>query len=194
MVAQYPLSNASWTNLDAEAAMTTVKEAISSARSIRSDYNIPNNMKADFYFTTPSKQLAAILVNQEQDFCTLAKGNFFKPAPSVESMPKGVCIKVVSDQLSIHINLEGIIDIDSEVSRLRKEEERLTTQVSQYRKKLEAPGYETKVPEAVQVSNRDKLDSYQAELDMTIKAIENFLNMKWGAKESIFSTKGNDRW
>ena len=178
MVAQYPQADVTWNNTIAENAMTIIKEAIHSARSLRSDYNIPNNMKADFYFSTANHELRETLISQEQDFCTLAKGNFLKPSPSAEMMPRGLCIKVVSDQLSIYINLEGIIDIDSEVARLRKEEEKLNNQIGQYRKKIEAPGYETKVPETVRATNKDKLEAYEKELDMTIKAIENFLTMK----------------
>ena len=39
--------------------------------------------------------------------------------------PRGCCVKVLSDQSSLLVNLSGLIDVDAEVARLASEVERL---------------------------------------------------------------------
>jgi hypothetical protein len=41
-----------------------------------------------------------------------------------KEVPHGCCVKVINDQLSILVNLTGIIDIDQEIQRLNKDKER----------------------------------------------------------------------
>jgi valyl-tRNA synthetase len=91
---------------------------------LRSDYKIPNHIKADFYFQTESSEVQKCLIDQNGDFCTLAKANCLKFLSNEETAPKGCCVKVLSDQLSLLVDLTGIIDIDTEINRLAKEVER----------------------------------------------------------------------
>jgi hypothetical protein len=54
----------------------------------------------------------------------LAKGNCLTLLEASADVPHGCCVKVISDQLSLLVNLTGIIDIDVEIQRLSKEKER----------------------------------------------------------------------
>jgi len=105
----------------------------------------------------------------------LAKGNFLTFLTG--ETPKGYCVKVVSDQLSLLVNLTGIIDIDVEISRLNKEVERLNPIIDGYQRKIAVADYEAKVPEAVRAVNAEKLAAYQAELDAVIIARNAFIGM-----------------
>ena len=116
--------------------------------------------------------------SQEDDFCTLAKGNFLRKLASSDPNPRGTCIKVISDQLSLLVDLTGLIDIDLELSRLGKEVDRLTGSIEQLKKKMSAPGYEDKVPESVRIQNSEKVVSQEAELETTATAISAFEAMK----------------
>lgn len=126
MLAQYPRAIEDWKNVQAEKNMEMIKELIHGARSLRSDYKVANHIKADFYFRTTSESLQEVVLAQTQDFCTLAKGNSLKYLPNEadESTPKGLCIKVINDQLSILVDLTGLIDVDTELKRLNKDIER----------------------------------------------------------------------
>ncbi len=177
-VSAYPEAVDEWFNPQVEADMEQVKEIIHGARSLRSDYKIPNHVKADFYFRTENDQIKAALVAQADDFCTLAKGNCLKFVEMEAEVPKGWCVKVLSEQLSLLVDLSGLIDVDTELGRLGKEIERLTPLVDSYKRKMGAGDYETKVPEAVRAVNTEKLGGYEAELEATIKAIQAFELMK----------------
>ncbi len=52
---------------------------------------------------------------------------------------------MVSDKLSILINLSGLVDVEAELARLRGDVSRLNMQLETYRRKVTAPGYEEKV-------------------------------------------------
>jgi valyl-tRNA synthetase len=181
MLSSYPKDQENWTDLTSEQNMETVKELIHSARSLRVQYKIANHIKADFYFKTDSLTLKESILAQADDFCTLAKGNFLQwidLSGEDSSLPKGYCITVVSDQLSLLVNLTGLIDIDTELIRLKKEIERLNPLITTYSRKMTAKDYETKVPEDIRNNNAEKLKSYQTELDETMKAINMFESMK----------------
>lgn len=183
MLAAYPKDIDEWTNPAAEKDMEMVKEVIHAARSLRKQYNVANHVKADFYFKTDSEAVASALLMQAEDFVTLAKGQFLRRFEAGEgedknSIPRGYCIKVVSDQISLLVNLTGLLDIDTELNRLAKELERLTPMISQYERKISAKDYETKVPEEVRQQNSDKLTSLRSEFEETNRAVKLFESMK----------------
>mmetsp|Transcript_12904 Transcript_12904/g.17693 ORF Transcript_12904/g.17693 Transcript_12904/m.17693 type:complete len:1013 (+) Transcript_12904:198-3236(+) len=179
MLAPYPEPVPQWFNPLVEADFELLKEAIHGARSLRSDYRIPNHVKADFYFRSDSAVVLTCLNDDSiaQDFCTLARGNFLRFMAGDAAVPPGCCVKVLSDQLSLLVDLTGSIDIPTEINRLQKERERLTPLVDSYRRKMSAPGYEEKVPEAVRMVNKDNLVSYETELDAIKSALETFQRM-----------------
>lgn len=55
---------------------------------------------------------------------------------------------------------------------------RLTPLIQSYQRKISVKGYENKVPEDVRQANAEKLNSYQTEMDETLKAIKMFESMK----------------
>ena len=93
-------------------------------RSLRADYRVANHIKADFYFRSDCRKTSAALLSQADDFCTLAKGNCLVCLSEGEEVPKGCCVKVLSDRVALFVNLSGILDVAVETARLRKEVER----------------------------------------------------------------------
>ena len=61
---------------------------------------------------------------------------------------------------------------------MRKEVDRISPQVEQYRRKMGETGYESKVPESVRALNAEKLRAYDAELAATFDAIEAFMKLR----------------
>lgn len=178
MVSSYPVENPEWANPKAESDMEIVKDAIHGGRSLRSDYRIANHVKADFYFRTENTEVDAIFRSQGNDFCTLSKGSFLRFLAPGEPNPKNTCIKVISDQLSLLVDLTGLIDIDQELQRLGKEKVVIETSVMSLKNKMDAPGYDSKVPEAVRFANTEKFNGLNAELDALKSAMSAFEAMR----------------
>ena len=97
---------------------------------------------------------------------------------SNSTVKKGFCVKVISDQTSLFIDLTEIIDVASEILRLNKERERLELSIDTYVKKTSVSNYESKVPESIRIVNSEKITSFELELEATIKAISSFELMK----------------
>lgn len=176
MISRYPEAVDAWSNPQAEEDMKLVLDAIHSARSLRADYHVPNSTNAEFCFSTDSEEIKTAFLVHGDDFCTLAKASSILYYEG--DLPKGWSIKVLSDKLSILVNLSGLIDVDAEVSRLQKEVIRITGQLEQYRKKASMPGYETKVPEDVRLGNVEKMANFESELQTITSAIANFESMR----------------
>lgn len=162
----------------AEKEMELMKELIHGGRSLRSDYKLANHIKADFYYTCTSSEMRGVINSWGQDFCTLARANQLIELESNSGVKKGFCVKVISDQISLFIDLTEIIDVTSEILRLNKERERLELSIDTYVKKTSVSNYETKVPESIRIVNSEKITSFELELEATIKAISSFELMK----------------
>ncbi len=175
MIATYPTFVHGWYNPIMSSNMELLKETINSARSIRVNYNVGNHIKTDFYFRTENEDIQRLLEGQADDFCTLCRGNFLRVADA--SLPKGCSVKVISDKLSILMNLSGVVDVAQEIGRLTKDLERLLPLSDNLRRKTEAAGYD-KVPDAVKAANADKLVQYGAEIDSIKAAMKEFEEMQ----------------
>ena len=176
MVARYPQPVPAWINADAASDMALMKTVISGARSLARIIISIRRTKSIFITAARILQCLLCSISKQMTFCTLAKANFLKPEPS-EGAPKGCCVKVVSDTIALLVNLTGIIDIDKEIARLTKDLERLNPVIENIKKKMDAPGYTEKVPEAVRIQSAEKLQATKLELSTVQKAIDDFKAM-----------------
>lgn len=178
MIASYPEQISDWNNVLVEADMEIVKDLITNARSVRTEYRIPNHVKAEFAFKSTKEEYIRAIQEQGSDFCTLAKGVSLTYLPPTESIPKGWGVKVINDQVTLLINLTGLLDVEVEIARLNKELERIEPFLESYRRKIAVPDYETKVPENVRATNAEKLAAYEMEYNATLSAKAAFEAMK----------------
>ena len=175
MIASYPKQEPTWHNPNSSADMALVKEAINAARSMRAGYKIGNNVKTDFYYTFVGDEVGAAIAAQSDDFCTLAKGNFLT-AVDASGPPKGCSVKIVSDKLSILVNLTGVIDLQQEISRLEKDLGNVEPSLDVLERKMASDGYD-KVPEKVKEANSIKKLALKKEIDDITTAMQEFRNM-----------------
>ena len=177
MISPYPDTVDEWSRPDVEANMEIVREAIRGARSIRAEYKIANHVKPNFYYRYTGSNNFFQDASLRLDFCTLARGERLDELAADLPTPKGYCVKVINEQMSLLVDLSGIIDVDIELARLTKEVDRLLPIIDSYKKKMSASDYE-KVPEKVRLDNKEKLAAYDAELQATIAAKAVFEAMK----------------
>jgi valyl-tRNA synthetase len=123
MLSQYPSHEAEWFAPDQEEDMTVITSMIHAASSLRSHYRIANHVKPTFYYRTNTPAIVRALTAQAMDFCTLGRGQSLERLES-ENIPAGWCVKVISESLSLLLNLDGVIDCQEEMRRLEKEVQR----------------------------------------------------------------------
>jgi valyl-tRNA synthetase len=134
-------------DIDAEKKMKIVQEAITAVRSIRGELNI-----------APTKPLPAIVkpLDEETDRIARENGHYISRLAHLSELtidpdatrPKGSSVAVEST-LEVYVPLEGLIDIEAELRRLRKELEGINKTLDQIDRKLMNEDFITKAPKEV---------------------------------------------
>ena len=114
MLAPYPAGDASFANAKVEEGMKVVMSAVSACRAMRQTYNIANKDRPNFYAKCGPDR-AAVLTAQRSDVETLGKGNL----KINEDAPKASAVSVLDDDLTIYMDLAGMVDPAKEVRRSR---------------------------------------------------------------------------
>lgn len=87
-------------------------------------------------------------------------------------MPDGCAIVTVSEKVTAHLLLKGIIDGGKEIEKLEKKKSQLQSQHSKLIKGTQIAGYESKVPEDIRIANAEKCKQTEKELDRIADAIK----------------------
>ena len=141
--------------IDAEAGseMDWVVRLISSVRTVRSEMNVPAGSQVPLLIRDAGPVTVRRLATHRDVILRLAR------LSSVEShdgaAPHG-SVQSVLDEATLILPLAGIIDLDQERARLRKEIDRLTGEIAKVDKKLGNADFMAKAPEEVVEENRDR--------------------------------------
>ena len=72
----------------------------------------------------------------------------------------------MSDRVSVHLLLKGLVDPVAEIKKLEIKSVKVSEEITKLVKKMAAVGYSEKVPLNVQQSNAEQLKSLRKELDV----------------------------
>lgn len=170
-VASYP-EQTQWTNETIEREFEFTNKAAKIIRSARSDYNLPNKTKTEAFIVCTDEFSRKTIEKFSNDLATLAYCSTLEVVSTVDSIPKGCAILTVTGQCEVHLLLKGLIDAEKEVEKLAKKKDQLGQTVSKLQQAMAVADYTTKVPENVQQSDKEKLESSEAEILRISQAIE----------------------
>ncbi|GLV13804.1 valine--tRNA ligase [Alicyclobacillus hesperidum] len=162
VAAQWPEPSTNWENADAVRKMSLVMDAIRAVRNVRAELQLAPSKSVSMRIecdTDRDKALFEQVRDMIQRFChaddlVITVGGT-APVQSATQVVTGA---------RIHIPLAGLIDMDAERERLRKEEKRLVSEVERLEKKLANAGFIAKAPADVVAAEREKLADYAAKL------------------------------
>jgi len=144
-----------------EAEVATVQKLVSVVRSTRADYTIPNKTKTELFLQSFDPALSATL----QQYCgTIGTLAYSKDVRVTSAPPPGCAILTVSDKLSAHLLLKGLIEPAKEVEKLEKKKTALATTIEKLKKAAAVADYTAKVPEEVRAANQEKLAGSEVEV------------------------------
>lgn len=121
-------------NYKAEEDMSFIIEAVTGARSIRGELNIPPSTKLKIFIKTFSKNAEKILIENIEYIKGLAKAESVTIGKAVEKPSQSATS--VKSSMEIYIPLKGVLNIKSEVDRLRKDEKKIEESIAILNKKL----------------------------------------------------------
>ena len=169
MLAQYPVTDASKINMDADAWMNELQSLVDATRNLRGEMNLSPAQKAPLFISASSEQHDKL--NAFAPYLkTLAK---LSEVTVDAKLPKnqGAPVQVVGN---VEMMLKVEIDVKAERERLSKEITRLQGEIAKANGKLNNAGFVAKAPPAVIEQEKKRVADFGetlAKLEGQLKAI-----------------------
>ena len=141
------------TDKEAEQDMQLIMETISSIRNIRGELNIPPPLEINVLIKAADKN-KELLLDNVTSISTLARTGDLTIGEEV-TKPKGAAFTSAST-IDIYVPLEGLFNVDKEISRLQKELKKKEESLHGIQRKLANESFMTKAPEKVVEKERMK--------------------------------------
>lgn len=158
MKASWPVVNDAYTMEERVKEMSLVQSIIKSIRNIRAEMNVAPSKPIDLRIKPAAIDIESALNKNKaylSRFChapdlTIDK-NLLVPNKAVTAVVTGA---------DLFLPLEGLINIEEEIQRLKKEQEKLNKEVDRVQKKLNNPGFVNKAPQSVVEEEKVKEQDY----------------------------------
>ena len=151
---------------DCYLAMVDAKyDLVSQGRNLRREANIPANKKVKFIFkpknfTPPNDvEVLKLLLNAE----AVEVNEKFQPTKNV--------LTTRHELGDLFLPTEGLIDVEAEKSRIKKEVEKCESEIAKVEQKLNNPNFAQKVPPQVLQEHRQRLVEWQTKLAQAKSAL-----------------------
>jgi valyl-tRNA synthetase len=157
-------------NADADAEIGWLIRFISEVRSVRAEMNVPAGAKMPLIISGASEETSARVARHEETLMRLArldKLEFGKPPPGV--------VQIVLDEATLALPLAGIIDVDAEQKRLKREIDKVDSEIRQLDAKLANEKFVSRAPEHVvdeQRERKSEAEAIAAKLEQALKRLE----------------------
>jgi valyl-tRNA synthetase len=140
----------------AEEHMSIIMEAVTGIRTIRGELNLSPSLELKAYIKTLSEDAGAVLSGNLSYFKKLAKADVIEIGVDVKKI-KGSSV-AVRNHVEVYVPLEGLLNLDLEIERLKKEEAKIEESIIFLNKKLLSEAFLKKAPKEVIAKEQDKLE------------------------------------
>ncbi|MBN2439681.1 MAG: valine--tRNA ligase, partial [Deltaproteobacteria bacterium] len=154
MVSPFPETDDAFMDSGAEKEMGRIMEVITRIRNIRGEMNVAPSLKLNVTLAAPSEDLRRSLERGRVYIRNLANLEGLDITGETEE-PKGAAT-AVAGSVQVYVFLAGVIDIEGEKGRLRKEIAKVEKELAVVAKKLANPEFLAKAAEAVVKKEQEK--------------------------------------
>jgi valyl-tRNA synthetase len=157
-------------NAQADTEIDWVIRLISEVRSVRSEMNVPAGAKVPLVISGASEETAARAKRHEETILRLARidaMSFGKPAAGA--------VQIVLDEATLALPLAGVIDVAAESKRLKREIDKVGSEIRQLDAKLANEKFVSRAPEHVVEEQRERkadAEATAARLEQALKRLE----------------------
>jgi valyl-tRNA synthetase len=138
-------------------AFETVKETISAVRSVRKDKDIPNKEKLELHILSDSNNIVSAYLSVIKKLCNLSEVKFV-------SEKKDGAASFMTGTTEFFIPLEGKLDVEAELSKIREEIEYHKGFLNSVMKKLGNERFVQNAPAAVLDLERKKKSDAESKI------------------------------
>ena len=142
-----------------EKAVELIKEAVRGIRNTRTGMNVPPSRKAKVFVVSESEEVRNIFENSKAFFATLG----YASEVAVQSDKTGIAedaVSVLIHQAALYMPFADLVDIDKEIERLTKEEDKMNKEIKRAQGLLSNPKFVDKAPADKVQAEKDKLEKY----------------------------------
>ena len=170
MIASWPVAEEGDLDDAAEREMAFLQEVITAARTIRSELNVPRGRTVALVISTAGPESASTLDHRRAYLQALVGAESIEVGVGRPQPPSSG--SAVVGEVEVFIPLEGLIDVDAETRRLRKEIDKLQGLVQGLQRKLGNEAFLAKAPAAVVEKERLRQEEYRASLARLSSSLE----------------------
>ncbi|MEW6601484.1 MAG: valine--tRNA ligase, partial [Nitrospirota bacterium] len=174
-VRKYPDSGSGIKDSEAEDKMAVIMNVVDGIRSIRGELNISPSLELKALIKTMDGS-EDVLVPNISYVTKLARAQEIKIGRDIK-LPKNSAT-AVKPSMEIYVPLEGLIDVDAEINRLKKDLAKTEKELVFINKKLMNEDFRTKAPKAVIEENKAKYDEYKNKLQGIQESIDKLKRWK----------------
>ena len=159
MISKWPEYKDEWNFEEDEKAVELIKEAVRGIRNARTGMNVPPSRKAKVFVVSESEEVRNIFENSKAFFATLG----YASEVAVQSDKTGIAedaVSVLIHQAALYMPFADLVDIDKEIERLTKEEDKMNKEIKRAQGMLSNPKFVDKAPADKVQAEKDKLEKY----------------------------------
>jgi valyl-tRNA synthetase len=162
MLSSWPEVNG-YRDEQAEKDMLVLMDVIRAVRNIRAEVNVAPGRKADLLLVAPQEKTALVLEKGLEDIKQLASGEKITILAKMDKKPPQSASAVL-DEVTVYLPLKGLLDLDKEIAKIRKEINTALQEQKRLEGKLNNPGFISKAPVEVVAKEKEKLEALLSRL------------------------------
>ena len=150
MFQSFPKVQDSWIDIQAEAEIRQMQNIVEAIRNFRGENNISPKVEFPVRYTTSSAAVPGFLADHLGEILALCRIQSLEAGSgSSEAQEFQAVIPLSEPQLEFRISLAGLVNVDEEVKRVKKEMERVGADLEFVRAKLSKESFTAKAPPAL---------------------------------------------
>ena len=171
MMSSWPVYREDWEFPYATEVIEHVKAITRGIRNMRAEMNVPNNKRTKVYIiSSDSKLLTALEALKESVKPLMLVNDIILHYEKKDVADDAVSIVVPG--ATVYLPLEDLVDFEQERERLKKEEERLNSEIKRAQGMLANERFTSKAPADKVQAERDKLEKYTQMLEQVKERID----------------------
>jgi len=159
MISLWPEFKTEWDFTEDETAVETIKEAVRAIRNVRTGMNVPPSKKAHVFVVSENDTVRSIFENGKVFFATLGYASEVHVQPDKTDISEDAVSAVIPEAV-VYMPFAELVDLEKELARLKKEEERLAGELDRVNKMLTNERFISKAPQAKIDEEKAKLEKY----------------------------------
>ncbi|MBL7713838.1 MAG: valine--tRNA ligase [Bdellovibrionales bacterium] len=166
MLQAFPEKNPALMDESAEETLKRLRAVIGAIRNFRGELNLSPKVEFAVNFMTPTAASASLMERYSTEICALARLSNLQPVMGAAAESESV-IPLMDPLMELRIPLKGLINVEDETKRLKKEAERVEGDIAFIRNKLSKESFIAKAPAELVAKERAR----EAELMGSLKEI-----------------------